>query len=82
MLYRNMDGIPRETVMHVAQRLHESGVKQKDVAELLGCSQATVSAWLKEVRYQPSQVDQNAVATVTRSLMASRIDKGQSKWES
>lgn len=69
MLYRNENGIPRETVMHVAQRLHESGVNQKQVAEILGCSQATISSWLKEVRYQPRQVDHEAVEEITRSLM-------------
>ena len=68
MLYRNTDGIPRETVMHVAHRLHGHGLRQAEIAQIFNCSQSTVSAWLKDVRQQPSHIDQAQVEAITRSL--------------
>lgn len=69
MLYKNTNGIPRETVMHIAQRLHESGFNQAKVASILGCSQPTVSTWLKEVRYQPHQVEHEVVEKLANALI-------------
>ena len=69
MLYRNASGIPREVVMQVAQLLSEQhGMRQADIAQLLGCSQATVSLWLKEIRQQ-HPFDRAAVESLTRSLI-------------
>lgn len=47
MLYQNPQGFPREVVMHVANRLHEQGVRQVAIAQALGCSQGTVSNWVR-----------------------------------
>lgn len=70
MLYRNANGIPREIVMQTAQRLRDQhGMKQAEIAGLLGCSQATVSLWLKEVRQQQFPGDQAAVEFFTRSIV-------------
>lgn len=33
--------------MHVANRLHEQGVRQVAIAQALGCSQGTVSNWIR-----------------------------------
>lgn len=53
MVYKNRGGQPRERVMVAAYALVKSyGAKQKDVAAVLGCSQATVANWVKEVGFQ------------------------------
>lgn len=69
MLYRNTNGIPRETVMHVARRLHEHGMRQADIAQQLSCSQSTISAWLKEVRLRTDYVAEEQVESLTRSIL-------------
>jgi len=69
MLYRHTDGIPRETIMHVAHRLHEHGLRQADIAQRLNCSQSTISAWLKDVRQHPGYVTQEQVESITRSIL-------------
>lgn len=33
--------------MHAAKRLHEQGVRQVAIAKALGCSQGTVSNWIR-----------------------------------
>ncbi|MFQ2551928.1 helix-turn-helix domain-containing protein [Aeromonas caviae] len=58
--------------MHSVQRLLDHGLTQAEIARLLGCSQSTVSAWLKEVRSQQTMVDQEAVGNFTRSVLRSR----------
>lgn len=70
MLYKNTAGFPRETVMQAAYELREKhGMNQTEIANLLGCSQATVSLWQKEVRQQPSsQVNQELVANFLTTL--------------
>lgn len=66
MLYKNTAGVPREIVMQAALELRESyGMKQAEVANLLGCSQATVSLWQKEVRQQ----NQTATSPATLELV-------------
>lgn len=66
MLYKNTAGVPREIVMQAALKLREDhGMKQAEVANLLGCSQATVSLWQKEVRQQ----NQTATSHVNQELV-------------
>ncbi|EKN6193016.1 helix-turn-helix domain-containing protein [Yersinia enterocolitica] len=72
MLYRNANGIPREIVMHVAQRLSRRGIKQQEIAQMLACSQSTVSTWLKSLNQPPEYLDQEAVEDIVHSLMESR----------
>jgi len=50
MLYKNTEGFPREVVMRAASRLHEQGIRQIDIAKAFGCSQGTVSNWLRSER--------------------------------
>lgn len=69
MLYKNADGIPRETMMHVARRLREKGIKQQDIAKVLSCSQSTVSMWLRDDSYQIRNNDQDPVERIALSLM-------------
>lgn len=53
MVYKNRSGQPRERAMVAAYSLvTQFGAKQKDVAAVLGCSQATVANWVKEVGFQ------------------------------
>lgn len=53
MVYKNRSGQPRERAMVAAYSLvTQFGAKQKDVAAALGCSQATVANWVKEVGFQ------------------------------
>ncbi len=53
MVYKNKGGQPRERTMVAAYSLvTKFGAKQKDVAAVLGCSQATIASWVKEVGYQ------------------------------
>ncbi|WP_244946566.1 helix-turn-helix domain-containing protein [Gallaecimonas pentaromativorans] len=53
MVYKNKAGQPRERAMVAAYSLvTKFGAKQKDVATVLGCSQATVANWVKEVGFQ------------------------------
>ena len=74
MLYRNAKGIPREIVMQTAQRLrNQYGMKQAEIAGLLGCSQATISLWLKDVQHQQFPADQAAVEIFTRSIVEEQV---------
>lgn len=51
--YTNNGGQPRDKCMVAAWALvSQYGAKQADVAKALGCSQATVANWVKEVRFQ------------------------------
>ncbi len=53
MVYKNKAGQPRERAMIAAYSLvTDFGGKQADVAKVLGCSQATVSNWVKEMSYR------------------------------
>jgi len=53
MVYKNKAGQPRERVMVAAYSLvKDFGAKQADVAKTLGCSQATIANWVKEVSYK------------------------------
>ncbi len=53
MVYVNRAGQPREKVMIAAYALvTQYGAKQADVAKALGCSQATIANWVKDVGYQ------------------------------
>lgn len=53
MAYKNSAGQPRERVMVAAYSLvKEFGGKQADVAKVLGCSQATIANWVKEIGYK------------------------------
>jgi predicted transcriptional regulator len=53
MVYKNKGGQPRERSMIAAYALvTKFGSKQKDVAAVLGCSQATIASWVKEIGYQ------------------------------
>lgn len=74
MLYRNTNGFPRETVMHVAHELKRQGRTQGDIAAIVGCSQSTVSMWLRDVQRSPYQVDQEQVASLTQSLLEKHIE--------
>jgi predicted transcriptional regulator len=68
MLYKNTAGVPREIVMQAALKLRENyGMTQAEVASLLGCSQATVSLWQKEVR----QLDRIATSSFSQELVDS-----------
>lgn len=50
MVYRNKKGQPRERAMVAAYVLvKDFGAKQKDVAQVLGCKQPSISSWVKEV---------------------------------
>ena len=53
MVYKNKGGQSRERTMVAAYSLvKDFGAKQTDVAKTLGCSQATVANWVKEVGYE------------------------------
>lgn len=53
MAYKNKAGQPRERAMVAAYSLvKDFGGKQADVAKVLGCSQATVANWVKEIGYK------------------------------
>lgn len=53
MIYKNKGGQPRERAMIAAFSLvKEFKGTQADVAKVLGCSQATVANWVKEVDYK------------------------------
>lgn len=53
MAYKNKAGQPRERAMVAAYSLvTEFGGKQVDVAKVLGCSQATIANWVKEIGYK------------------------------
>lgn len=53
MVYKNSAGQPRERAMVAAYSLvTEFGAKQTDVAAALGCSQATIANWVKELGFQ------------------------------
>lgn len=53
MVYKNKGGQSRERTMVAAYSLvKDFGAKHKDVASTLGCSQGTISNWVKEVGYQ------------------------------
>lgn len=60
MLYHSEQGIPREVVMHAAKRLHEQGIRQVTIAQALGCSQGTVSNWIRSTTttLAPSNMEQ------------------------
>lgn len=75
MLYRNLDGFPREAVMHVAHELKRQGKTQGEIASIVGCSQSTVSMWLREVQQHHYRVDQEQVASITRSLLERHIGR-------
>ncbi|ASR89094.1 hypothetical protein AFA_06365 [Alcaligenes faecalis] len=74
MLYRNIDGFPREAVMHVAHELRRQGKTQGEIASIVGCSQSTVSMWLREIQQQHYRVDQEQVASITRSLLERHVE--------
>ena len=53
MAYKNKAGQPRERAMVAAYSLVvDFGGKQADVAKVLGCSQATIANWVKEIGYK------------------------------
>ncbi len=53
MVYKNRGGESREKTMVAAYALVKKfGAKQSDVATALGCSQATVANWVKEISYE------------------------------
>ena len=53
MAYKNKAGQPRERAMVAAYSLvTDFGGRQVDVAKVLGCSQATVANWVKEVGFR------------------------------
>jgi predicted transcriptional regulator len=53
MVYKNKNGQPRERAMVAAYSLvTEFGASQKSVGDALGCSQGTVSNWVKEVSHE------------------------------
>ena len=53
MAYKNKGGQPRERAMIAAYSLvKDFEGKQADVAKVLGCSQATIANWVKEVGYK------------------------------
>ena len=53
MAYKNKAGQSRERAMVAAYSLvTDFGGKQVDVAKVLGCSQATVANWVKEIGYK------------------------------
>lgn len=53
MAYKNKGGQPRERAMIAAYSLvTDFGGKQVDVAKVLGCSQATIANWVKEVGFR------------------------------
>ena len=55
MVYKNINGQPRERCMIAAYSLAEDfGAKQADIARVMDCSQSTVSSWIKEARYKRS----------------------------
>lgn len=53
--------------MHAANRLHEQGIRQVAIAQALGCSQGTVSNWL---RSEPPPIAESCMAQVNH-LVAS-----------
>lgn len=73
MLYRNTEGLPRETVMHVAHELRQRGLTQGVIASALGCSQSTVSMWLRDVQMHQYQVDRAQVESATRLFLERQI---------
>lgn len=53
MVYKNRNGQPRERAMVAAYSLvKEFGATQSSVAEALGCSQPTITNWVKEVGHK------------------------------
>ena len=53
MVYKNKGGESREKTMIAAYALVRNfGAKQADVAKALGCSQATIASWVKDIGYQ------------------------------
>lgn len=53
MAYKNKAGQPRERAMVAAYSLvTDFGGRQADVAKVLGCSQATIANWVKEIGYK------------------------------
>lgn len=53
MAYKNKGGQPRERAMVAAYSLvTQFEAKQADVAKALGCSQATIANWVKEIGYK------------------------------
>lgn len=53
MVYKNKGGQSRERTMIAAYSLvKDFGAKHKDVASALGCTQSTISNWVKDVGYQ------------------------------
>lgn len=53
MAYKNKAGQPRERAMVAAYSLvTDFGGTQADVAKVLGCSQATIANWVKEIGYK------------------------------
>lgn len=63
MLYQNPQGFPREVVIHAANRLHEQGIRQVAIAQALGCSQGTISNWL---RSEPTRIADSSMAQVNQ----------------
>ena len=66
MAYKNPNGATRKQAMLAAYSLKENfGANQGDIAKVLGCSGATVSSWIKDVRYQKQIHDlSNELASV------------------
>lgn len=51
--YENKGGQPRKKCMIASYALVKNfGATQQDVAQVMGCSQGTISNWVKEVRFQ------------------------------
>lgn len=68
MVYKNRMGQPRERAMVVAYSLvNDFGARQADVAKVLGCSQATVANWNKEIGYRKQ------VAGLERELADAKV---------
>lgn len=61
MVYKNRNGQPRERAMVAAYSLvEEFGASQTSVAAALGCSQPTVSNWIKEVKHETTVATLNS----------------------
>lgn len=55
MIYKNKNGQPRERCMIAAYSLsRDFGASQAKIADVMECSQSTVSAWIKEAEHQKS----------------------------
>ena len=53
MVYKNKGGQPRERTMIAAYvMVKDFGSTQAHVAKALGCSQATIASWVKDVGYK------------------------------